>query len=146
MAQNIVGNNGEVLARISMPNVLTRKQEKVAQVAICMNSYQTPATRFVYNHHIPNVIDMKELYEAANGMVTNLAKDGVSTIELYINSLTAAALAFTSSCFDNGINLVAFHYDRDTGNWVPQPILKNMHGKCPVCGKPIIGYDCGSCF
>lgn len=44
-------------------------------------------------------------------------------LHLYVTGLTSAALAVAGFCAENGVPLVAYHYDRDTGAYIPQRVF-----------------------
>lgn len=44
-------------------------------------------------------------------------------LHLYVTGLTSVALEVVSFCGQNGVPLVAYHYNKDTGSYIPQRIF-----------------------
>lgn len=44
-------------------------------------------------------------------------------LHLYVTGLTSVALEVVSFCAVNGVPLTAYHFDRETGNYIPQRIF-----------------------
>lgn len=44
-------------------------------------------------------------------------------VELFVTGLTAVTLAVVEFCAANGVPLVCYHYDRDTGDYIAQAVL-----------------------
>lgn len=44
-------------------------------------------------------------------------------LHLYVTGLTSVALEVVRFCAFNGVELVAYHFDRETGNYIPQRIF-----------------------
>ena len=44
-------------------------------------------------------------------------------LHLYVTGLTSVALEVVRLCAINGVSLVAYHFDRETGNYIPQRIF-----------------------
>ena len=48
---------------------------------------------------------------------------GVVGLDVYVTGLTAATAALISGCAANGVKLTLWHFDRDSGDYKPQPVL-----------------------
>ena len=44
-------------------------------------------------------------------------------LHLYVTGLTSVALEVVRFCAFNGVKLVAYHFDRETGKYIPQQIF-----------------------
>lgn len=48
------------------------------------------------------------------------------SLDLYVTGLTTVVLAVVKWCLYNGCHLTCWHYDRETGQYVPQVMVKGV--------------------
>ena len=56
-------------------------------------------------------------------LITFLETDERPVVNLYITGLTVATLAIVNVCHEYDIQLVCWHYDRETGTYFPQDMM-----------------------
>lgn len=101
---------------------------------LCEGRHPVPATSFIF----PGEIDPTD-FTAMTRMANDAIPADAEHIDLYVTGLTAGVLAVVSVCEARKIGLTAYHYDRQTGNYLPQVILHYF--RCGFCGKPMSGHD-----
>lgn len=85
-------------------------------------------------------IDIPAMAEQAS-----VALNGVTELTLYVTGLSVALVEVIKHCDANGVSLVLMHFDRDTGEYYPQPVFQ--FSPCPFCGHPMRATDwhCTTC-
>lgn len=109
-------------------------------LCLCEGRHEMPSD--VQGSVFGNAIDPKDI----DGMY-NVAKErfkGASKVTLYVTGLTVALVECIKVCQDEDIGLVLMHFDRDTGTYYPQVVIREVAG-CPFCGAPMHGWYCGNC-
>lgn len=89
------------------------------QFQLCAGRHITPAAESIFPSEV-NPLDMDWMYAEADAAIPPDATE----IDLYVTGLTAATLAVVSVCVTRGISLRALHFNRDTGAFLPQKVLK----------------------
>ena len=81
-------------------------------------------------HTIPEAVDGAIYGNMLNpldmvGMQATAAEKlaGVQALDLYVTGLTVALIEVINYCHANGVNLTLWHFNRDTGNYYPQPVV-----------------------
>lgn len=85
-------------------------------------------------------LDISTMAEQAS-----VALNGVAELTLYVTGLTVALVEVIKYCDRNGVSLVLMHFDRNTGEYYPQPVFR-FHA-CPFCGHPMreTEWHCTTC-
>ncbi len=81
-------------------------------------------------HDIPQAVDGAVYPMVISDMTNGAALEatareklqGVDSLSLYVTGYTPATLAIVKVCRELGIDLVCFHYDRESGSYWPQPM------------------------
>lgn len=107
---------------------------------LCSGRHSTPATDAIFPAEV-DPTDFDALYRTADGAIFQ----GATAIDLYVTGLSQALLSVVSVCVDRGISLTAFHFDRATGEYLPQNIL--CFDRCLYCGAAMFPKDfvCPNC-
>ena len=79
--------------------------------------HQVPVTGYVFES-IPDVTDYSAMTAQAASV---LPMSGDVTI--YVTGLTAAMLAVVTVAAERGLSLTAMHFDRDSGEYLPQSVF-----------------------
>lgn len=107
---------------------------------LCAGRHTTPATQSIFPAEV-NPLDMDGLFEQADAAIP----EGTEELDLFVTGLTSATLAVTQVCFQRGITLTAHHFNRDTGDFIPQRVL--TFERCGFCkGRiPVTALVCPFC-
>ena len=119
-------------------------ENKTLNIALCAGRHEIPAAvdGAIFPFEV-NPFDFKGMEATAREALRGFS-GGKGTVNLYITGMTSAALAVASICFANEINLIAWHYNRDTGEYAPQVVY--AVDPCPFCGRPFgSGTHCAYC-
>lgn len=92
-------------------------------------------------------MDMESLYEQAFAYVEGHAREG-DALMCYVTGFTPATTALVKACLSCRVSLTLLHWDRETGSYKGQKILK--FSRCPWCGswhlfEGTVCPLCGSC-
>ena len=121
-----------------------KAENKTLNIALCAGRHEIPAATdgAIFPFEV-NPFDFKGMEETARKALRGF-QGGNGTVNLYITGMTSAALTVAAVCFANDINLIAWHFDRDSGNYIPQTV--NAVYPCPFCGHPFgNGTHCAYC-
>lgn len=107
---------------------------------VCAGRHTMPVEEYIFGEEI-NPTDYAGMYASAWEKIPADADE----VDLYITGLTAATLAIVAVCQARNISLNAYHYDRDTGEYLCQRVL--VYTTCGFCGRRYSAYDsyCGNC-
>ena len=117
---------------------------RALNIALCEGRHEIPAAvdGAIYPFEV-NPFDYEGLRSVAANRLDGFGH-GNGVVNLYVTGMTSAALAVASICFENEINLIAWHYNRDTGEYAPQVVY--AVDPCPFCGRPFgNGTHCSHC-
>jgi len=111
------------------------------EFTLCAGRHETPASQAIFEE-IADPTDFEGMINRANEVIPADADELV----VYVTGLTPAMLAVTKLCWLNGISLTAMHYDRETGKYLPQQVLK--FETCSSCGRryPAFLSACPACW
>ena len=114
---------------------------KEITMGLCAGRHDIPG---IDNYIFPETVNPTDFSEMRNIAWENIPRD-TETLHVYVTGLTAAMLAVVSVCQARGISLIAHHYDRESGNYIPQTVM--AYETCPFCGNRMSAYDiyCGNC-
>jgi hypothetical protein len=109
------------------------------KMGLCRLRHHLPGVdRYIYGVRV-NPLDVLGLKEKADSAV-----DGAPHVDLYVTGLTVAVGAVMAACYEAGIPLTLWHYDRDTRDYYPQDIIPSR--RCGCCGKERgAGRFCQTC-
>ena len=112
----------------------------VYNFGLCKGRHEMPVNDFIFE----NEIDVRD-FRAMEAAVFAAIPADAEHINLYITGLTAAALAVVSVCEYKNIGLTAWHFDRESGEYLPQHVLE--YGRCAFCGGAMAAGDnyCAHC-
>ena len=86
---------------------------------VCDGRHEIPVTEFIFDE-IENPCAYIDMYRTAWYKIPENAE----LVNLYITGLTPATLAIVAVCAARNIKLIAYNYDRDSGKYKPQVVLK----------------------
>lgn len=99
---------------------------------LCSGRHSTPATAAIFPNTV-NPTDINGLYETAWRAIPA----DCDTLDVYVTGMTVAMLAVVNVCVARHVGLTAYHFDRESGEYYPQPVLR--HWTCGFCGERNIG-------
>ena len=106
---------------------MTQKERKFRTYGLCEGRHLIPVEEYIFPAEV-NPIDFDGMLETAREAVK-----GAEDVQVYVTGLTAAMLAVVSACAEAGIPLMAYHFDRSTGEYRPQSIIPRWD-HCGNCG------------
>lgn len=119
--------------------------ENIIRLGLVAGRHEMPVDGYVLES-VPDVTNMGAIWEAVNeslgqklGKFIRVSEFGDclnqadlsdvphfvcdAELHLYVTGLTSVALEVVSWCATNGVPVVAYHFDRETGNYIPQRIF-----------------------
>lgn len=98
---------------------------KTIKVAVCKGRHEIPQATdgAIFENTITEMNPFSLLLEASKRLFSDFALHSGDTVHLYVTGLTMATLAIVNACASTDIELVCYHYDRETGKYIPQPML-----------------------
>ena len=98
---------------------------KSIKVAVCKGRHDIPQATDgpIFEQTITEMNPFSLLLEASKRLFSDFALHSGDIVELYVTGLTMATLAIVNACRSTGVELVCYHYDRETGEYIPQPML-----------------------
>ncbi len=88
-------------------------------IGVCSGRHPMPVTDYIYGE-IENPMDMERLELDAEAKLKEI---GSGYINLYVTGLTVALVAILNVCHRAKINITLYHFDRDSGQYVPQKVI-----------------------
>ena len=110
---------------------MENKNIKNIELGLIEGRHDLPVTEFIYQEgDITFPLDMGKLAQIADkrlsefGAVSSFEdRFNPTSINLYVTGLTAATTAVVRVALVKGYLLTLHHFDRDSGNWIPQTII-----------------------
>lgn len=98
---------------------------KAIKVAVCKGRHEIPQATdgAIFENTITEMNPFSLLLEASKRLFSDFALQTGDIVELYVTGLTMATLAIVNACASTDIELVCYHYDRETGTYILQPML-----------------------
>ena len=94
---------------------------------LCSGRHNTPADVAIFDN-IPDPTDTAKLFDTAWDRIPQ----DCDSLNVYVTGLTVAMLAVVKVCERRQIDLTAYHFNRDSGEYYPQDILSDW--TCGFCG------------
>ena len=93
---------------------------KVLHVALCDSRHEIPlaVNGSIFPETILNPTDFRQLADMCEQTLNPAMNVGVNRINLYVTGLSTALLTVVNYCHENRINLITWHYNRNTGEYV----------------------------
>lgn len=123
-------------------NVNTNSSNTPVVVGLCAARHAMPVTEFIFPEVVnPTDFDGMDkiaedfiLHHVGLTTITRQALDqrygedvpcwsGKRTLVVYVTGLTACTAAVIKTCALNGVSLTLMHYDRESGEYLPQRIF-----------------------
>ena len=109
---------------------------RILNIALCEGRHNIPqATDGAIFPQVVNPLDL----EGMAAVVATKLQD-VTDVNLYVTGLTVALVEVIRYCYNNGINLTLYHFDRDSNAYYPQVVNQVDH--CGFCSSPLHGNYC----
>ena len=108
---------------------------------LCAGRHEIPQVQdFIFNE-VLDPTDFDGMLKTARETIPADA----DSIEVFVTGLTPAMLAVARVCFERQADLIAWHYDRDAGDYKSQEVL--IYGRCLFCGSPMppTAWECPHC-
>ena len=95
---------------------------KIVCAGLCEGRHPLPVDEYVYRE-ISSVSDLDTLDRVACDFIAaHSLGHGAGELRLYVTGLTVALVAVINCCCRNGVNLTLLHFDRESGQFFPQPV------------------------
>lgn len=101
-------------------NCADSRPARFAHVALCESRHEIPQAvdGAIFGQSVDPTEPLKLEVEARR-----VIKDsGVEFLTVYVTGLSVALVAVINACHTLGVCLTLMHYDRDKGNYYPQPV------------------------
>ncbi len=99
---------------------------------LCAGRHETPAHDYIFSE----VVDPTDL-DAMFKVAWERIPDDCTDLTVYVTGLTPAMLTLVEVCWQRRINLIAMHFNRESGSYYPQELF--AYTKCPWCGSRVRG-------
>ena len=98
---------------------------KKIRVAVCKGRHEIlqATDGAIFEQTITEMDPFSLLLEASKRLFSDFALHSGDRVDLYVTGLTMATLAIVNACHSADIELVCYHYDRETGKYIQQPML-----------------------
>lgn len=104
---------------------MTKRDAKTFTFGLCDGRHDIPVSDFVFGKDdITFPINPKALKDLVVAKFNSLDIIKNDHVIVFVTGLTPALTAVIRICFINGITLTLKHFDRDSGNWIDDDILK----------------------
>ena len=87
---------------------------------VCRGRHEMPVDDYIFEEITEPMNFIMGLYATAAKKIPQDA----TRVAIYVTGLTQATLAITAVCATRNIELWAYHYDKETGEYKPQRVLK----------------------
>ena len=91
---------------------------KYAKIGLCEGRHQMPVEEYIFPQVVENPFDFHGLEK----IVHEKLKD-VKELDLYVSGLTPVLVTVINYCVYNAISLTLYHYDINSGKYVPQKLI-----------------------
>jgi hypothetical protein len=91
-------------------------------VGLCAGRHNIPVEKYIFSE-VSDVMDFKALYDTADAFIhdnCNLRNWVGDPLDVVVTGLTQCTTAVMYACACHGVCLTLWHYNRDTGDYVPQ--------------------------
>lgn len=95
------------------------KITKVQRVGLIKGRHNIPVDKYIFDK-IKDVTDQETLMNTAYHFIKKIDTD---ILEIYVTGLTVALIATLNVCRLLGIDVVLYHYDRETNSYYKQEVL-----------------------
>lgn len=72
---------------------------------------------------VADVMDIQSISKAVDESLRSYGLQSGDVLNLYVTGLTSVTLAVTSWCVHHGVYLTAWHFNRETGDYISQKVL-----------------------
>lgn len=95
---------------------------KTIKVAVCKGRHEIPQATdgAIFEQTITEMNPLKLLTKASKRLLSDFGLRKGDAVLLYVTGLTMATLAIVRACNWYGIDLICYHYDKETGEYIPQ--------------------------
>ena len=90
----------------------------IYEFELCHGRHDTPASMAIFPHDV-DPTNMESMRIMADRSIPNDA----TLIKVFVTGLTPAILSVIEVCLERRIALIAFHYDRTTGDYIQQIVV-----------------------
>ena len=91
-------------------------------VGLCASRHPMPVSEYIF----PETLDpmaFDDMEKTASAFIAFIDGMAGNSLVVYVTGLTAATAAVIKVCALRGIGLTLMHYNRETGEYVPQKIF-----------------------
>lgn len=94
-------------------------------VALCESRHDIPEAidGAIFPETISDPMNFGLLRELCRDAMTPAIKSGVKKFNIYVTGLTPALLTVINFCRENSVEVVTHHYDRNSGTYIPLPMV-----------------------
>lgn len=111
-------------------------------VGLCAGRHDLPVSEFIYSE-VADVLDFGGIQRVADAYIAKTCKPHTvygcavnswgdtdiwigDDLHVVVTGLTACTAAVIAACACNGVNLTLWHFDRNSGDYVPQAFRFNV--------------------
>lgn len=105
------------LCRINIKEIKKNKKMNI-KLGLCRGRHELPVKDYIYE----NEIDPLDLDKLENTAFNKLKDYDSGKLELYVTGLTVALVSVLNVCRILNINVLLYHYNRDTDNYYKQEV------------------------
>lgn len=95
---------------------------KIIHVAVCKGRHEIPQATdgAIFEQTITEMDPTKLYFKAMHRLTEDYEMRIGDAVKLYVTGLTMATLAIVKVCKHMEFKIVCFHYNKDTGEYIPQ--------------------------
>ena len=98
-------------------------KEGTVELGLVKGRHEIPGIEEYIFETVEDVLDFKSMHNQVHSKLSH--HDG--GVVVYVTGLTACLVEVINYCTLNLIPLTLMHWDRETGNYVPQTVLSDCH-------------------
>ena len=99
---------------------------KEKTLGLCEGRHEIPVDGYIFGNEL-NPLDLEDMGKQVHETLCDC-----HTLTLYVTGLTVALGEVVKYCYENLIDLTLMHYDRNSGEYYSQTIIRTRI--CPICG------------
>ena len=99
------------------------------KIGLVRGRHELPVKEYIFEEDIKDVRDMEAMYKVASEKLKSLDKKEI--VEVYVTGLTVALTTVIRYCYNNNLNLILWHYDREKEDYYAQVLFDS--GYCSYC-------------
>lgn len=99
------------------------------KIGLIKGRHELPVENYIFEKDIEDVRDIEVMYNIVSKKLKDVSK--IEPVELYVTGLTVALTTVIRYCYNEGLNLILWHYDKEKDNYYAQILFDS--GYCSYC-------------